>query len=123
MIRENLDDAALGDPAAAALFHHPFKLAFQAHKPSNAVFHLPQLRLGNRVGGLARLRGVIGQAQQGADRIQRESEIASVTDERETVGMRRGVETLVAGRARGDRQQADLLVIPDCLWLAPGSRR
>lgn len=118
VIGQDLDDAAIRYSSAAALLDHPFELALEAEQARHPMLDLLELRPRDCVGGLARVGRMVGKAQQLADRVKREAELAGMPDERQTVGMRRIVAALIALRAIRNRQQSYLLVIPNRLDLA-----
>lgn len=83
VITERLDHAALGCRAAASCGDHASQFDSQGLKLSDLGFDSLQLVLRNGVGGLARAFRVIGQVEQVADGVDRETQLARVLDERE----------------------------------------
>lgn len=118
VIAEDGDDAAVGDPAAAALVQHSGQLQPQCLQAGDPALDLVKLTLSNGVDGLTWFIGIVHQAQQIADRLQRKAQLTRMTDERQPVDIRLAIEALVTLRTDGLRQQADLLVIADGLDLA-----
>lgn len=113
VIAKRLDHSAIGDGPLRALVDHPFQLYLQRRQPRDPCLDRGQLLPGDGIGSRAGLVGPIGQAQQVADRFQREAEIAGMTDEGQPCKRRPIIEALVARAALGFGQQADLLVIAD----------
>jgi hypothetical protein len=125
MIRKHLDHSAVGDFSALALNNHAFEFGFERAQSGNAAFDLSQLSAGDPVGGVTGLPGIIGEAQEFADRVERETEFPAVADEGETLQVLRPVAPLVASGAQRLWHQANLLVIADGLHLtacAPGKQ-
>ena len=83
MIGENLDDAACGDVAEAASLDHQFQLGFESRKAANPLLNFGKSRPGDAVGRCAWLVRIVLQREQGADRVNFESELARVTNENE----------------------------------------
>ena len=83
VIGEHLDDAAFADLTVAAIVEHVPQLRAEELQLGDApldVSQVPQHDLVGRLAGLFRLRG---EAQQLADRIDLEAEIARMADEAE----------------------------------------
>lgn len=70
MIRQYLDNAAIGDSSAAALGNHAPQLALQGAQPRDPLLHLAEMRLGDAVGRGAGSVRMVCQAQQLANRIE-----------------------------------------------------
>ena len=70
MIRQYLDNAAIGDPSAAALGNHPLQFGLQGAQACDSLLHLAEMRLGDEVGGGTGPVRVVGQAEQLANRIE-----------------------------------------------------
>jgi hypothetical protein len=120
MVAQNFDNAAIGDLAACTLHDHSFKFGLQRCQSRKAAFNLCQLSLRDGIGSSAGLIRSVRQAQQVADRFEREAQIAGVPDEGQTLHRFAAVESLVARAALGFGKQADLLVIADRRYLHPG---
>jgi hypothetical protein len=67
MVREYFDDAAVGDPSAAALVDHALQLRLKSVQPLDPLLDLAQVRFDDAVGGDAGPVRVISQAQQFAN--------------------------------------------------------
>src|SRR5262249_40261290 len=117
-IGQNLDHAALGDAPFPALRDHPLELAAQRGERVDLPLHLGEMRAGDGVGLGAALLRTIAEREQLADRLERKSELARMANEGEALEMRVAIDALVAGRARGLGQKAQLLVVAQGLNLA-----
>lgn len=73
VVREHLDDSAIGDATTAAAANHALKFCLERFQPIDAALNLLKLALCNTVCGLAGLFRVIRQGEELADRIQRKS--------------------------------------------------
>jgi hypothetical protein len=122
-VGKRFDDAAVADPAACALLEHAFELALEHCQPAQPLLDLLKLAPGKSIDSIAGLVRAIRQAEQLADRIERETEVTAMADESEAVDVLSPVATLVAGSACGLRHEPDLLVIADRLHLAAGCVR
>jgi hypothetical protein len=120
MVAKDLDDPAIGDPPARALHDHALLFRLQRGKAHQATFHLGQLRLGDGVGGSAALVGMVRQAEQVADCLEREAKIAGMPDEGQPLRRLAALKPLVAGTALSLGQESDLFVIADGRHLHPG---
>ena len=64
MIPQHLDNAAIGDPSAAAIGDHAPQLALQGAQPRDPLLDLAEMRLGDAVGRGAGSVRMVGQVQQ-----------------------------------------------------------
>lgn len=103
MICQNADDLAFADDAHPTLANHSFKFAFKGGKANNAGLNLSQLFLSDGVGRCAGLCGVIGQAQKFLDRFERKAEFACMSNEGQSLDVRRFIDALVP-RSPGRRR-------------------
>jgi hypothetical protein len=79
--RKRLNDAALRDPAIAALSDHPGQLAAQRLKIGNLAIHLAEVFTGDGIHGLTGILAVNGEVEQRPNLLEREPEIARPPDE------------------------------------------
>ena len=117
VIDKCFDDAALGDSPAATTPDHAFEFDCQCLQARDPAFHLLKLPPGDAVDGRAGAVGLVRQAQQLSDSIQREAQFPAVADECQSFKMLTSEAPLVALGARRIRHQADLLVVADRLDL------
>lgn len=118
MAGERLDDSAVRDSAATALADHAPEFGLERLQPSDTALDLPKPTLRDTVCGLARPFRVVCQVEEFADGFQRKPQLAAVTDERQSLKVRRSEASLVAFGAQRLRHQPDLFVIADSLHLA-----
>ena len=81
VIAQHLDDPAIGYRVTGTLHHHALQFGFQGHKPRKAALNLGKLRPCNGVCSGAGLIGIVRQAEQIADCLQRKTKLAGMTDE------------------------------------------
>lgn len=103
MICKNADDLAFSDHAHPTLADHPFKFTFKGGKANNARLNLSQLFLSDGVGRCTGLFGGIGQAQKFPDRFERKAEFACMSNEGQSLDVRRFIDALVP-RSPGRRR-------------------
>lgn len=120
VISENFDHTAVGDAAVGALFDHALEFEPQRPKMFDTSIDFRELFARDRVGGFTGLIGSIGEAEEVADRFEREAELARVADERQSADVRSAVKPLVPAGTLGSSEQPDLLVVADRLHLAAG---
>jgi hypothetical protein len=123
VVRERLDNAAVAHAASSTLLDHPLELGLEYREAGEPLFDLRELAPRELIDGIARLLRTIRQAEQLADRLEREAELAAVPDEGQAVGVPLVVTALVASRARRLRHEPDLLVVADRLHLAASCPR
>jgi hypothetical protein len=70
MIRQHLDNAAFGDPSAAALGNHAPQLALKGAQPRDPLLDLAKMHLRDAVDDGAGAVGMVGEAQQLANGIE-----------------------------------------------------
>ena len=81
VVAQNLDHPAIGDAPTRALHDHPLKFCLQGHQSGEAAFNLGQLRPGDGISSSAGLVGSVRQAEEIADRFQREAQIEGMPNE------------------------------------------
>ena len=123
VVAQDLDDPAVANAPAPALLGHPFELAAQRLKALDPPFDIAELRFRYGVRGLAGLFGLVAEAQQVAYGLQGEPQCPGVPDECKPAYVFVPKEPLVAFRTRRARQEADLLIVADRLYLAAGRLR
>jgi hypothetical protein len=123
MVAQDLDDAALGYFAVATMFDHPLKLNLQRLHADDPALHFGKLSASNAVSRIARFVRRVRQPEQVPDRAQWEAKLSAMPDECQPFNVPPIVSALIAGRAAGPREQADLLVVANCLHLAAGRPR
>lgn len=106
---------------AIGVFGHTLQLLFQALQTRNSVTDTVQMTHGNMVGLVARLLGMIGQAQKFTDIIKGKAKLPAVPDKAQTIEMNRAVDPLIPVRSGRDRHNTDLFIIPDGWHLAATS--
>jgi len=113
VIGQDFDDTATIHTTMAATFDHCLQFSSERRQAGDALFHICQSRLGNRVCGVARLSRIILQYEKGTDRINFKAKLPRVSDERQPVQVtlvKVSPITLSTGR-RG--QQFYLFIIAD----------
>ena len=120
VVAQDFNDPAIGDFPTCTLHDHTFQFGLQSGQARQAAFNLGKLRAGDGIGSGAGLVWPVREAEQVADRFQRETQIARVSDESQTLQRFAAVESLVACAAFGFRKKAYLLVVADCWHLHPG---
>ena len=76
---QRLDHLAGGDPAPGAFRRHPRQFALEGAEPGDLLFHIGEMTFGQGAGLGAGSIGVIRQIKQGADRIQIEAQLATLS--------------------------------------------
>ena len=114
---QSFNDPAFSDSAAIAGIYHRLQFPSQSLKISDLAIHLHQMLVGDTIdpGTVATL--VVGKAQERAHLIQREAQITGPPDKRQAGKLSLPIVAIVARRAGGLRQQANLLLIADRLDL------
>ena len=111
IIRQYLDDTAIGDVAVTAVFDHHFKFDLESRQAADALNDLAQPLVGNAVNDGTRLAWVILQHQKRADRRDAEPKLAGVANESEPPQSAYVIMAAVVFRARRLGQKSDLLVL------------
>ena len=88
MVGQDLDDAALGNPAVAALADHAAQLAAQGLEAGDFRLDIGKHVARYAVDLLARLIRLVDEFQQLADGVEGKAELACVADEGEPIGVR-----------------------------------
>lgn len=122
VIVQHLDDLAGGHPPASAFGRHPRQLCAQRLKLGDLRCNVGEVPLCDHVGFAAGTIRMIGQVEQGSDRIQVEAELTRMTNEGEAPQGDVVIEATVARRSRRRGQQPDLLVEADSRDLHAGGR-
>jgi hypothetical protein len=120
MIAENLDDAAFGYLAVAAVLDHALKLPFQREQSRDPAFDILKLSASDHIGGFTGLARIVCQGEQVSNRLQRKSKLPAVPDECEPINVAPVVPTLIPRRTRRLRHQSYPPVVADGLYLAAG---
>lgn len=113
MVTQNFDDPAIGNLAARTLHDHALEFGFQRGQARKATFDFDQLRPSDGISGGTGLVGIVRQAQEIPDRLEREAQIARMPNEGEPFHRLAAIKPLVARAAFGFGKEADLLVIAD----------
>jgi hypothetical protein len=87
------------------------------------ALHFGKLSASNAVSRIARFARRVRKPKQVPDRAQWEAKLSTMPDECQTLNVPPIVSALIAGRAAGPREQADLLVVANRLHLAAGRPR
>lgn len=117
VIGKHFDHPALVDTAVAAALYHQLQLALQGVEASYPLLDFDKMRLGDCVGRLAGLMGVVLQLQKGADRFDLEAEFARMADEHQPVEIAGFIGALIAVAAVGRAHEADAFVVADRRYL------
>jgi hypothetical protein len=115
VVRQHLDDAALFDPAAAALTDHALEFGTQSLKPRDLRLDIREYLLRDTVNPCTRRRALVDQTKQLPHCFKTESQFARVADKSETVGMALCIAPLAAAGTTRRRHQRLLFVIADGL--------
>lgn len=118
VVSQGFQDAALSSDPAAASVGHAREFDPQGLEPTQLLLHQGELAAGEGVGVLAGTVGTVRKGEQGAHGVEREPELAGVTDEVEPGEMLRPIHAVPASGSRRRRQQPNLLVPADRLNLA-----
>src|SRR5215472_2193591 len=120
-IEERVDDRAIGYGVAAALgghsLEHPLELS-QIGDLAADLAHVIARQLFDLSAGVV---AAVDEAEQFADLLDREAEIAAAPDEVEPPDEALSIEAVPARAARRRRQQTDSLVVADRLDIAAGA--
>ena len=85
VIGQDLDHAAVGDPASLALGDHPLQLGLERDEAADATIHVRKVRARDLVGIRAGSVRVVREAQEVADGLDGKAEVARVADEAQAV--------------------------------------
>ena len=120
LIRQHLDNPAIGDPSAPAFRDHAGQLRLQSLQSGDAAADFAQVPAGDRIHFGARLAWIDRHIQELPDILQRKPQLTAVPDEGQPVEMSTRIGALVALRPGSKRQQARLLIVTNCLHLRAG---
>src|SRR6516164_2899864 len=120
-IEERVDDRTSGDGVAAALRRHRLEHPFELSQIGNFAADFAHMIARQLFDLSAGIGAAVDEAEQLADLLDRETEIAAAPDEVEAPDQTLPIEAVPAGAAGRRRQQADSLVVADRLDIAAGA--
>ena len=110
-IEERVDDRTIGDDVAAALRRHRLEHPFELSQIGNFAADFAHMIARQLFDLSAGIGAAVDEAEQLADLLDRETEIAAAPDEVEAPDQTLPIEAVPAGAAGRRRQQADSLVV------------